>query len=258
MHAIELARSRRQDLSDRDSPASGHDPIVGSESEDGLLSSMGLAGTRWNCPEKPHAANTDPLPSLLVAQYHRLRSVLRHRPHPRHDVHRQGSVPARSGRRQLRRARNGQAGDAQGDRRQPHPLPADHRHAAAAGAVAEKLRKTNGIPIGAPDEVLVTNGGIHALYILCHALLEPGDEVIVPDPEWPPSMGNVKAAPACRCHVRCTKSSAGAGISTSSSEDHAEDTRDLHQLAEQPDRRRPDARPTSSGSRRSPTSATCG
>jgi aspartate aminotransferase len=60
--------------------------------------------------------------------------------------------------------------------------------------IAEKLRNTNGIPIGADDEVLVTNGGIHALYILCHALLEPGDEVIVPDPEWPPAMGNIRLA----------------------------------------------------------------
>ena len=60
--------------------------------------------------------------------------------------------------------------------------------------IAEKLRNTNGIPIGTPDEILVTNGGIHALYILCHALLEPGDEVIVPDPEWPPSMGNIQLA----------------------------------------------------------------
>ena len=60
--------------------------------------------------------------------------------------------------------------------------------------VAEKLRKANGIPIGAPDEILITNGGIHALFILCHGLLEPGDEVIVPDPEWPPSMGNIKLA----------------------------------------------------------------
>jgi aspartate/methionine/tyrosine aminotransferase len=60
--------------------------------------------------------------------------------------------------------------------------------------IAEKLRNKNGIPIGTPEEVLVTNGGIHALYILCHALLEPGDEVIVPDPEWPPSMGNIRLA----------------------------------------------------------------
>ncbi len=67
-----------------------------------------------------------------------------------------------------------------------------------------KLRATNRIPVGGPDEVMVTSGGIHALYIACQALLEPGDEVIVPDPEWPPSMGNVTAARAiavpCRLH----------------------------------------------------------
>ena len=41
---------------------------------------------------------------------------------------------------------------------------------------------------------MVTTGGIHALYIVCQALLEPGDEVIVPDPEWPPCVGNIQAA----------------------------------------------------------------
>src|SRR6185436_7971076 len=60
--------------------------------------------------------------------------------------------------------------------------------------LTEKLRKQNGIPIGSPDEVMVTTGGIHALFILCQGLLEPGDEVIVPDPEWPPAMGNIKLA----------------------------------------------------------------
>jgi len=60
--------------------------------------------------------------------------------------------------------------------------------------LTEKLRSQNRIPIGSPDEVMVTTGGIHALYITCQALLEPGDEVIVPDPEWPPCAGNVKAA----------------------------------------------------------------
>lgn len=60
--------------------------------------------------------------------------------------------------------------------------------------LAAKLRTVNGIPVGAPEEVMVTTGGIHALYVTCQALLEPGDEVIIPDPEWPPCMGNVKAA----------------------------------------------------------------
>jgi aspartate/methionine/tyrosine aminotransferase len=60
--------------------------------------------------------------------------------------------------------------------------------------LAEKLRTQNGIPVGSPDEVLVTTGGIHALFITCQALLEPGDEVIIPDPEWPPCGGNIRLA----------------------------------------------------------------
>ncbi len=61
-------------------------------------------------------------------------------------------------------------------------------------AFAEKMRKKNGIPIGSDDEILVTNGGTHGLYAVFHALLEPGDEVIIPEPEWPPTMAMVKAA----------------------------------------------------------------
>jgi aspartate aminotransferase len=60
--------------------------------------------------------------------------------------------------------------------------------------LAEKLRRKNGIPVSGADEVMVTTGGIHGLYIICQALLEPGDEVIVPDPEWPPAAGNILAA----------------------------------------------------------------
>jgi len=70
--------------------------------------------------------------------------------------------------------------------------------------VVEKLRSTNRIPVGGPDEVMITNGGIHAIFIVCQSLLDAGDEVIVPDPEWPPCMGNIRAARAvpvpCRLH----------------------------------------------------------
>jgi aspartate aminotransferase len=62
--------------------------------------------------------------------------------------------------------------------------------------LAAKMRGKNGIPIESTDEVMVTTGGIHALYVICQGLLEPGDEVIVPDPEWPPCAGNVMAAQA--------------------------------------------------------------
>ena len=60
--------------------------------------------------------------------------------------------------------------------------------------LTEKMQKKNGIPIGSPEEVLVSNGGTHGLYAVFHALLEPGDEVIIPEPEWPPTMAMVKAA----------------------------------------------------------------
>ena len=72
--------------------------------------------------------------------------------------------------------------------------------------LAEKLRAKNGIPVGGSDEVMVTTGGIHGLYIICQALLEPGDEVIMPDPEWPPAAGNIRAAQGtpvlCPLHER--------------------------------------------------------
>jgi aspartate aminotransferase len=60
--------------------------------------------------------------------------------------------------------------------------------------LAEKLRTSNGIPVESPDQVMVTTGGIHGLFVTCQALLEPGDEVIIPDPEWPPCAGNIRAA----------------------------------------------------------------
>jgi aspartate aminotransferase len=60
--------------------------------------------------------------------------------------------------------------------------------------LAEKLRRRNGIPIGATDEVMVTSGGIHGVFAVCQAVLEPGDEILMPDPEWPPATGNVLLA----------------------------------------------------------------
>ena len=69
-------------------------------------------------------------------------------------------------------------------------------------AFAEKMRKKNGIPIGSDDEIMVTNGGTHALYAVFQTILEPGDEVIIPDPEWPPTMAMVKAAGGVAVQVR--------------------------------------------------------
>jgi len=50
-------------------------------------------------------------------------------------------------------------------------------------AIAEKIVQDNRIPIG-PAQVVVTSGAKHALYNVFQALLEPGDEVLVPLPCW--------------------------------------------------------------------------
>ena len=62
--------------------------------------------------------------------------------------------------------------------------------------LVKKMRDKNGIPIGSADEVMVTSGGIHGVFCVCQGLLEPGDEVLVPDPEWPPAQGNISCARA--------------------------------------------------------------
>jgi aspartate aminotransferase len=42
--------------------------------------------------------------------------------------------------------------------------------------------------------VVVTNGAMHGLYILFRALLDPGDEVILPDPMWTEVSENIRLA----------------------------------------------------------------
>jgi aspartate aminotransferase len=51
-------------------------------------------------------------------------------------------------------------------------------------ALAGKVYGRNGYEAG-PEQVVVTQGGIQALYLVLRAILEPGDEVLLPDPAWP-------------------------------------------------------------------------
>ena len=67
--------------------------------------------------------------------------------------------------------------------------------------LAAKLRARNSVPVDDAEDVLVTNGGVHGIYLAAQALVEPGDEVIVPDPEWPPATLAMLAARAAV--VRC-------------------------------------------------------
>jgi aspartate aminotransferase len=55
--------------------------------------------------------------------------------------------------------------------------------------LAIKLREKNHVPVGDSTEIFVGNGGLHVLYVVCQALFEPGDEIVIPDPAWPPGPG---------------------------------------------------------------------
>ncbi|HEY9670353.1 MAG TPA: pyridoxal phosphate-dependent aminotransferase [Waterburya sp.] len=50
-------------------------------------------------------------------------------------------------------------------------------------AIARKLRDDNGLCYNA-ENVIITNGGKHSLFNLMLALIEAGDEVIIPAPYW--------------------------------------------------------------------------
>ena len=50
-------------------------------------------------------------------------------------------------------------------------------------AVAEKLRRDNGLTYSR-NQILISCGGKHSLYNVFQALLDPGDEAIIPAPYW--------------------------------------------------------------------------
>jgi aspartate/methionine/tyrosine aminotransferase len=67
--------------------------------------------------------------------------------------------------------------------------PRNHKYTPTPGlpelraAIAEKTARDSGFEV-APSQVLVTNGGKHAVYNTFQTLLDPGDEVLLPAPYW--------------------------------------------------------------------------
>ena len=67
--------------------------------------------------------------------------------------------------------------------------PKSHRYSPAAGqpalrsAIANKTLRDSAFDVSA-DQVMVTNGGKQAVYLACQALLDDGDEVLLPAPYW--------------------------------------------------------------------------
>ena len=67
--------------------------------------------------------------------------------------------------------------------------PKNFRYTPAVGlpilreAIARKTKRDSGLDIS-PSQVIVTNGGKHAVYSAFQTILNPGDEVILPSPFW--------------------------------------------------------------------------
>ena len=85
-----------------------------------------------------------------------------------------------------------------------------HTHYTAARGIpvlrnrlAKKLREENGIDCTA-DNILVTPGGKASIYIAVRTMINPGDEVLIPDPSWVSYGPIVLAASGVPVHIPLT------------------------------------------------------
>jgi aspartate aminotransferase len=81
-------------------------------------------------------------------------------------------------------------------------------------AIIAKLKRDNGLTYGR-TEIIVSCGGKHSIYNLMQAMLDPGDEVIVPSPYWVSYPEQVKLADGVPIIVPATEAS---GFLTSAAE----------------------------------------
>lgn len=51
-------------------------------------------------------------------------------------------------------------------------------------AITDKMARTNNAHYDPETEILVTHGAIHAYYCAVQSVLNPGDDVLIPDPSW--------------------------------------------------------------------------
>ena len=74
-------------------------------------------------------------------------------------------------------------------------------------AIASKLTRNNtdspaeAMSYDPESEILVTHGGVHAYYLAMQSILNPGDEVLIPDPSWATHTNMVKLLRGSVVHV---------------------------------------------------------
>ncbi len=71
-------------------------------------------------------------------------------------------------------------------------------------AICEKFQKDNGLEYE-PSQIIVSNGAKHSIFNACFAILDPGDEVIIPAPYWLTYPEVVKVCGAVPKYLVCPK-----------------------------------------------------
>ena len=71
-------------------------------------------------------------------------------------------------------------------------------------AICEKFQKDNGIDYE-PSQIIVSNGAKHSIFNACYAILDEGDEVIIPEPYWLTYPEVVKVCGGVPKYLSCKK-----------------------------------------------------
>ncbi len=71
-------------------------------------------------------------------------------------------------------------------------------------AICEKLLRDNGLEYE-PSQIVVSNGAKHSIFNACYALLDEGDEVIIPAPYWLTYPEVVKVCGGVPKYLQCKK-----------------------------------------------------
>lgn len=71
-------------------------------------------------------------------------------------------------------------------------------------AICEKFKKDNGLEYE-PSQIIVSNGAKHSIFNACYALIDEGDEVIIPAPYWLTYPEVVKVCGGVPVYIECKK-----------------------------------------------------
>ena len=71
-------------------------------------------------------------------------------------------------------------------------------------AICEKFKKDNGLDYD-PSQIIVSDGAKHSIFNACFALIEEGDEVIIPAPYWLTYPEVVKVCGGVPVYLECRK-----------------------------------------------------